>query len=266
MKYIQLPEGKMPVIGLGTWDLRGNQCEKAVLQALELGYRHIDTAEFYDNESYIGQALRKSGIAREEIFLTSKVWYTHLRYPEVLRALDRSLEKLQTEYLDLYLVHWPSQEVPLEETLQAMAEAKDKGKIRHIGVSNFDVELLEKAVKISPCPVVNDQVEYHPLLSQRELLAYCQERGIVLTAYCPLARGRAIKEKLVLDIASRYGKTPAQVVLRWLIQQEMVVAIPKAATLEHQKENLEIFDFKLTEEDMRAISGLARGERVASRL
>lgn len=266
MNYIQLPEGKMPVIGLGTWDLRGAQCEKAVLQALELGYRHIDTAEFYDNESYIGQALRKSGIAREEIFLTSKVWYTHLRYPEVLQALDRSLEKLQTEYLDLYLIHWPNQEVSLEETLQAMAEAKGKGKIRHIGVSNFGVELLEKAVKISPYPVVNDQVEYHPLLSQRELLTYCQDRNIVFTAYCPLARGRAVREQLIKDVAAKYDKTPAQVVLRWLIQQKMVAAIPKAATLEHQKENLEIFDFELTEEDMRAMSGLSRGERVASRL
>ncbi|BER93266.1 aldo/keto reductase [Atrimonas thermophila] len=266
MEYIQLPEGKMPVIGLGTWDLRGVQCEKAVLQALELGYRHIDTAEFYDNEEFIGKALRRSGIAREEIFLTSKVWYTHLRYAEVLKALDRSLEKLQTDYLDLYLIHWPNSEVPLEETLQAMAEAKEQGKIRHIGVSNFEIDLLEKAISISPYPVVNDQVEYHPLLSQKELLTYCQNHRIALTAYCPLARGRAVREPLIRDIAAKYGKTPAQVVLRWLIQQKMVVAIPKAASLEHQKENLEIFDFQLTEEDMQAISGLARGERVASRL
>jgi len=266
MQYIELYEARVPVIGLGTWDLRGEICQRAVLSALNLGYRHIDTAQSYANEEEIGKALQSSPVPREEIFLTTKVWYTHLRYSEVIQALEESLRKLKTDYVDLYLIHWPSEDVPLEETMSAMIKVKEEGKTRYIGVSNFDVPLLEKARQISPYPILTDQVEFHPYYSQRELLNYCQKNKVILTAYSPLARRRLSDDLLLQEIGKKYGKTANQVALRWLIQQEMVVAIPKAASPEHQRENLDIFDFELTPEEMEKISRLDRREKVASRI
>jgi len=265
MQYIDLYGARVPVIGLGTWDLRGETCERAVLSALNLGYRHIDTAQSYANEEEIGRALQNSSVPREDIFLTTKVWYTHLRYSEVIQTLEESLRKLKTDYVDLYLIHWPSEDVPLEETMNAMIEVKEAGKTRYIGVSNFDIPLLEKARQISPYPVLTDQVEFHPYYSQKELLSYCQKNKVILTAYSPLARRRLSGDLLLQEIGKKYGKTANQVALRWLIQQEMVAAIPKAANPEHQKENLDIFDFELTPEEMEKISRLDRREKVASR-
>ena len=266
MRYIDLHGVRVPVIGLGTWDLRGETCERAVLSALNLGYRHIDTAQSYANEEEIGKALQSSSVPREDIFLTTKVWYTHLHYSEVIQVLEESLRKLKTGYVDLYLIHWPSEDVPLEETMSAMVKVKEEGKTRYIGVSNFDVPLLEKARQISPYPILTDQVEFHPYYSQKELLNYCQKNKVILTAYSPLARRRLRGDLLLQEIGKKYGKTANQIALRWLIQQEIVAAIPKAANPEHQKENLDIFDFELTPEEMEKISRLDRREKVASRI
>jgi diketogulonate reductase-like aldo/keto reductase len=266
MEYIELHGAKVPVIGFGTWDIRGEAGKRAVLSALSLGYRHIDTAEFYDNEEQVGSALHESGVPREEIFLTTKVWYTHLRREEVIRSCEMSLRKLKTDYVDLYLIHWPTESVPLEETIEAMERLRDEGKIRFFGVSNFDIPLLEKALQIASSPVLTDQVECHPYLTQRELLRYCQEKRVILTAYSPLARGRLLGDPVLERIGKKYGKSVNQVALRWLIQQEMVVAIPKAQSATHQRENLDIFDFRLTPEEMEEIGRLDRGEKVASRL
>jgi 2,5-diketo-D-gluconate reductase B len=266
MRYIELYGARVPVIGLGTWDLRGQEGYQAVLSALSVGYRHIDTAEFYDNEEEVGKAIRDSQVPREEIFLTTKVWYTHLRFNDLIRSCKESLRKLKTDYVDLYLIHWPSESVPLEESLKAMEKLHREGKVRHIGVSNFDVTLLDEARRISPLPILTDQVEYHPYLSQKPLLEYCQKHQVILTAYSPLARGRLSQDPLLCEIARKYGKTVSQVVLRWLVEQPMVVAIPKAKSAEHQRENLDIFNFSLTPEEHRAIAQLDRGEKVASRL
>lgn len=266
MNHVELHEAKVPVIGLGTWDLRGQEGYQAVLSAISVGYRHIDTAEFYDNEEEVGKALRESRVPREEIFLTTKVWYTHLRSNDLIRSCEESLRKLQTSYVDLYLIHWPNESVPLEESLKAMEKLHRDGKVRYIGVSNFDVALLDEARRISPLPILADQVEYHPYLSQKPLLEYCQKHRVILTAYSPLARGRLFGDPVLRDIANKYGKTVSQVVLRWLIEQDMVVAIPKAKSEKHQRENLNIFNFSLTPEEHKAIAQLDRGERVASRL
>lgn len=266
MKYVELHGAKVPVIGFGTWDIRGQEGKKAILSALSLGYRHIDTAEFYENEEQVGSALQDSGIPRNEVFLTTKVWYTHLRKEEVKRSCEASLKKLRTDYVDLYLIHWPTESVPLKETIQAMEELKMEGKVRFLGVSNFDVPLLEKARQIASSPILTNQVECHPYLAQKELLQYCQKQKIILTAYSPLARGRILGDSVLQSIGRKYGKSANQIALRWLIQQEMVVAIPKAQSVVHQKENLDIFDFYLTPEEMEEISRLDRGEKVASRL
>ncbi|MGC8777629.1 MAG: aldo/keto reductase [Candidatus Caldatribacteriaceae bacterium] len=266
LEYIELYGARVPVIGFGTWDIRGEEGKKAVLSALSLGYRHIDTAEFYDNEEQVGSAIRESGVPREEIFLTTKVWYTHLRRGDVIRSCETSLRKLGTDYVDLYLIHWPTESVPLEETIGAMEQLREAGKIRFLGVSNFDIPLLEKARQIAPSPVLTNQVECHPYLAQKDLVRYCQEKKVILTAYSPLARGRLRGDPVLGRIGKKYGKSPNQVALRWLIQQGMVAAIPKAQSVVHQKENLEIFDFTLTPEEMEEIGRLDRGEKVASRL
>ncbi|MEN3184240.1 MAG: aldo/keto reductase [Atribacterota bacterium] len=266
MQVIELHGARVPVIGLGTWDLRGEEGYRAVLHALSLGYRHIDTAEFYDNEREVGKAIKDSGLPRDAIFLTTKVWYTHLHFSDLIRSCEESLRRLGTDYIDLYLIHWPNEAVPLEESLKAMEKLKEEGKVRYIGVSNFDVDLLDRARKMSRSPILTDQVEYHPYLSQKSLLEYCQKNRVILTAYSPLARGRLLEDPLLKQIAEKYGKTVAQVVLRWLVEQDMVVAIPKAKDPRRQRENLEIFDFSLTEEERAAISRLDRGEKVATRL
>ncbi|MCX6089814.1 MAG: aldo/keto reductase [Candidatus Atribacteria bacterium] len=264
MKIIQLYGAKIPAIGLGTWDLRGSECVQAVMSALEIGYRHLDTAQFYQNEEEVGKALSQSPVRREDIFLTTKVWPTYLHYQDVIATLGESLRKLRTDYVDLFLIHWPSLSVPLEETFEAMKVLLEQGKTRYIGVSNFSAEQLEPAYAMAPAPLLTNQVEYHPLLSQKEILQFCQKHEMFLTAYCPLVRGRSLQNTIIKDIASKYGKSIAQVTLRWFIQQEKVVAIPKALRPEHQKENIEIFDFELNEDEMKAISHLDRGERVVT--
>jgi len=262
MKYIEILEMKMPVIGLGTWNLRGKECFEATISALEIGYRHIDTAEMYENESEIGDAITQSLVPRSEIFLTTKVWSNHLQYQDVIHSLESSLKKLKTDYVDLFLIHWPNPNIPLSDTFKAMSYLKNKGMLKFIGVSNFDKDLLLKAQQISSLPIMNVQVEYHPFLDQNSILSYCQKNNISLTAYCPLARGRELSNPVLEKIANKYNKTVPQVMLRWLIQQKNVVAIPKAKSAEHQRINFEIFDFQLSPEEMNTIFQLNRGQRL----
>jgi diketogulonate reductase-like aldo/keto reductase len=240
----------MPVLGLGTWRLVGMACERMVSKALELGYRHIDTAELYGNEAEIGRAIRS--VERASLFITSKVSSANLRMNDVIQACTGSLERLGTDYLDLYLVHWPNDEVPIEETMDGMQYLVEEGRIRSIGVSNFDEGRLQAAMDAAEVPVCNDQVEYHPYRPRRELPQFCREHGVTLTAYCPLGKGRVLRDPTLARIGRKYEKSAAQVSLRWLLQKGAIV-IPKAGSIEHLQENMDMDGWELTPEDMREI-------------
>lgn len=260
MEYVNVQGIKIPALGFGTWQLTGQKCVKSVKSALKMGYRNIDTAQIYGNEAEIGSVILESGIKREDIFLTTKIWSSNLRYGNVISSVEESLEKLKTDYVDLLLIHWPNPSIPLEGTLKAMCELKEVGKVKNIRVSNFGTDLIKKAQKMSEAPIICDQVEYHPFLYVNDLLNYCQKENIMLTAYSPLARGRIIGNSVLKETGEKYGKSVSQVTLRWLIQQKNVSAIPKASSREHQEENFNIFDFKLTKEDMKRISDLSRDD------
>ncbi len=262
MKYITIRGQKIPAIGLGTWQLKGKEGKIAIKTALDLGYRHIDTAQMYNNESEVGEAIADHEIPRDEIFVTTKLDRMNLRYDTVSSSFKESLERLSMDYVDLLLIHWPSETVPLEETLNAMNELRNAGKVEHIGVSNFSVELMKKAQKYSEAPIFCNQVEYHPFYSQKEIISYCQNNEIVCTAYSPLAKGRAINNKTLTEIGKKYGKTAAQITLRWHIQQENVIPIPKASSRRHLKENIDIFNFTLSEKDMGRIFQLEKGMKL----
>jgi len=250
----------VPALGFGTFQLEGRDCYDGVRHALDLGYRHVDTAQMYGNEEQVGQAIQDSGVAREEIFLTTKIWFENLTSKKVRSSTERSLEKLQVERVDLLLIHWPNDDVPLEETLAAMLELREKGWTRHVGVSNFPPSWLERALKVAP--VFCNQVEHHPFLGQGTLLDMARQHGMLLTAYSPLARGLVPKDPTLQEIGRAHGKSAVQAALRWLIQQPDVAAIPKASTAEHRRANFEIFDFELSDDEMQRIDGLARGQRV----
>lgn len=262
MHLIAAKGAAVPAIGLGTWQLTGEACYTAVRTALDLGYRHIDTADLYGNEAEIGRALRAAGVAREALFLTTKVPPGKLEPQAVLRAAAASLERLGTPYVDLLLVHWPNRAVPLGETLAAFAELRAQGKARHIGVSNFSVALLRAAVETLGADLLCNQVEYHPYLSQRAVLAAVRRSGMMLAAYAPVARGRVLKDATLAAIGRKYGKSPAQVALRWLLDQEGVAAIPKAASRAHLAANIAIFDFTLSTAERTAIDALAGRRRI----
>jgi len=256
MQFVEANGAKIPSIGLGTWELRGRTCARIVEQALKLGYRHIDTAQVYENEREVGDGLRASGLKRDEVFVTTKVWTTHFAPNDLLRSAKESLVRLRTPYVDLLLLHWPNPQVPLAETLGALARARQMGLARHIGVSNFTVALIEEAVAACPAPLVCDQVEYHPYLDQAKVKQACAQNNLALVAYSPVAKGRIKNDRTLLRIGDRYRKSAAQVCLRWLVQQN-VCAIPRTARLERLSENLDIFDFSLSEDDMAEISQLA---------
>ena len=255
---------RIPCIGFGTSQL--GDCADIVAPALGLGYRHIDTAWKYGTEQGVGVGIRRSGVARADIFLTTKVSHEYLRAADFARSVDESLERLQVEYVDLLLVHWPSTDgIPLAETMQALARAKRDGKTRHVGVANFNIALLEDALRLCPEPLVTLQAEYHPYLDQSKVLAYCRTRGLVFMAYCPLARGRMFSDPVLGDIARSHGRTIAQVALRWLVQQEIVAPIPRSANPAHMAESLDVFDFALSDEEMRRIFALKRADgRIAN--
>lgn len=253
MNYRSAGGAEVPVLGFGTYNLYGETCRQAVRDALEMGYRHVDTAEFYDNHRPVGEGIAEASVPREDVFLTTKVWKTHLEADQVHDVVRTAVADLDVDYVDLLLVHWPNEAVPIEETMRAMNELQRDGNVRHVGVSNFSVDQLVEAVDASQTPIVTNQVPYNPRIDQRELLEFAIESGILLTAYSPLGKGDVLDEPLLRTIGDRYGKSPAQVALRWLVQQPSVLAIPKAESRDHRFENRQVFDFELTAEEMRSI-------------
>lgn len=255
MQIVEAGGARIPAIGLGTWELRGRVCARLVDQALQLGYRHIDTAQVYANEREVGEGLRASGIPRDEIFLTTKVWTDHFAPRDLERSVKESLARLRQTCVDLVLLHWPNPRVPLRPTLEALARVREAGLTRHIGLSNFTVALIDEAVAACPAPLVCDQVEYHPFLSQAKVIEACRRHGLALVAYSPIAKGKVKGDETLARIGEAHGKTPAQVCLRWLIQQN-VSAIPRTSRVERLSENLDIFDFELDDSEMQAIFAL----------
>ena len=253
----------MPVIGFGTSTL--GDCSEIVAAALRCGYRHIDTARKYGSERGVGHGIRASGVARKDIFVTTKVSHEYLRADDFARSVDASLKELGLDYVDLLLVHWPNPEIDLGETMTALAKAKRQNLTRHIGVANFPIELLDAAISCCPEPLLTDQVEYHPYLDQSKIHAACRRRGLILTAHCPLGRGRLIGDPVLGAIARRHGKTSAQVALRWALQQGNVVPIPRTSHPGRVAENIDIFDFTLSPDDVQRIDALKRpGSRIAN--
>jgi 2,5-diketo-D-gluconate reductase B len=252
MYFIEANGARIPAIGLGTWELRGRTCARLVEQALKLGYRHIDTAQIYENERDVGDGLRASGVRRDDVFVTTKIWTTHFAPNDLERSTRESLAKMRLSNVDLLLLHWPNPHVPLAETLGALAHVKRLGLSRHIGVSNFTVALIEEATALCPEPLVCDQVEYHPYLDQTRVLDACAHHGMALVAYSPIAKGRIRNDQTLLRIGQAHGKTAAQVCLRWLVQQN-VSAIPRTSKIERLSENMDIFDFELSDAEMRQI-------------
>lgn len=260
MPKIALTENvRIPVLGLGTWQLCGEDCYKAVSTGLELGYRHIDTANIYRNQSEVGSAIKNSGIGRSELFVTSKVWWSKLSKEGVIESIKITLEQLGTDYVDLYLIHWPNREVDIRETLVALDKIRDLGLIRAIGVSNFGQHHLEEALR-SGVSIVNNQVEYHPSFNQESLRKYCENNGIVMTAYSPLAQGEDLQIQKVVEIARKHQVSASQVILKWIIQKGMV-AIPRSVKKEHLQDNLLSFKVKLSEEEVAQMDGLNTDNR-----
>ena len=247
----------MPVIGYGTMELPQRPAE-LVTAAIAAGYRAIDTARKYGTEQFVGEGIRASKIARSELFVTTKVTEENAREADFMRSIETSLKTLGLDYVDLLLVHWPQPKVPFKETLGALAKAKRQGMTRHIGVSNFTLAMLDEAVSLCPEPLITNQVEYHAYLPQDRMLAALKRHGMILTAYCPVARGQLLTDPVVVEIAKAHNKTPAQVSLRWLVQQPGVAAVPRALEERHIVENLDIFGFTLSDDEMRRLSALRK--------
>ncbi len=245
----------MPAVGFGTMEFPARAAE-LVTHAINCGYRLIDTARKYGTEEQVGEGIRASGIAREELWVTTKVTELNAREADFLKSAETSLKALQLDYVDLLLVHWPQPKVPFSETLGALAKAKRSGMARHIGVSNFTIAMVEEAAQVCPEPLITNQIEYHAYLPQDRMLATLKRHGMILTAYCPLARGELLDDPVIGEIAKAHGKTIAQVALRWLIQQPMVAAVPRAITEEQIEDDLDVFDFSLSDDEMKRISAL----------
>lgn len=251
---------EMPQFGLGVYKVeKGLQIENTVKDAINIGYRLIDTAAFYENEEGVGKAIKESGVPREELFITTKVWNTDQGYDQTLNAFDNSLKKMGLDYIDLYLIHWPVKEKYLE-TWRALEKLYKDGKARAIGVSNFQIHHLKDILEnSSEKPAVN-QVELHPLLSQTELRAFCSEHNIKVQAWSPIARGRVLEDSDIKEIAQRHGKSAAQIILRWHLQNGIMV-IPKSVKKDRLRENADIFDFELTEDEMKQMNALNNNHR-----
>lgn len=248
---------QIPAIGYGTSGLGYIRAEH-VAAALNAGYRHIDTARKYGTEPAVGEGMRASGIPRSEIFVCTKVSHENLHAGDFARSVDESLRALGVDYVDLLLVHWPEKNTPLAETMGALAKAKRQGLTRHVGVANFNIAMLDEAIRLCPEPLVTLQAECHPYLDQTKVIAACRARGLLLTAYCPLARGHVHGDAVLADIGRRYGKTCAQVALRWLMQQTIIAAIPRSSNAARIADNINVFDFELDADDMRRIGALKR--------
>ena len=262
MKVIESRGARVPVLGFGTARLDDETCARAVAQALEAGYRHIDTAQGYGNEAAVGRAVAESGLDRAEVFLTTKISRANLAARDFQDSVARSLDALRTDHVDLFLAHWPVAKTALSVVLDALAEIRSAGRARLIGVSNYTVSQLREALETFGADLLTNQVEYHPFLDQRRLLDFTRRQNMTLTAYCPLAKGKAARDATLRRIAAKHGKTAAQVTLRWLIDQDGVIAIPQSIDPERAAENLRVFDFTLDAQDRAAIAGLAGGGRL----
>ncbi|MFC7133031.1 MULTISPECIES: aldo/keto reductase [Salinibaculum] len=256
MEYVPAGDAEIPALGVGTFQLDSDQARETVRTALDLGYRHVDTAEYYDNEEGVGAGIAAAPVDRDDVFLTTKVWRSNLRRDDVRAAAEASLDRLGVDYVDLLLIHWPHPRVPVAETLRAMEELRAEGLTRHIGVSNFTRSQLADAMEVADAPIVTDQVLYHPFKAQRDLRQFCVESDVALTAYSPLATGDVVGNDDLARIGRRYDRTAAQVALRWLVQQDGVVAIPRSSSADHLADNLDVFDFELTDAEMREVHGL----------
>ncbi len=256
MLYLDAKDAHFPAIGLGTWELRGRECSRLVEQAVRLGYRHFDTAQMYGNEREVGEGIRASGIKREEVFVVTKVMPDNLAPALLTRSVKASVGALRLGEIDLLLLHWPNKGIPLAETIEALVAVKREGLVRHIGVSNYNVALIEEADRLSGERLVCNQFEYHPYLDQSKVLAACRAHGMAAVAYSPIAKGSTKRDSVLTRIGNAYGKSGAQVSLRWLVQQG-VGAIPRTSKVERLAENIAIFDFSLTDAEMAEISGLA---------
>jgi 2,5-diketo-D-gluconate reductase B len=256
MQTVDAKGFKLPIVGLGTWQLAGRECTRLVEQAIRLGYRHIDTAQMYGNEAAVGEGVRASG-KRAEVVVTTKVQPERLAPHDLERSVKESLHKLRLDVIDLLLIHWPNPRVPLAETLGTMAKMKQEGYVRALGVSNFTVALLDEASKATTEPLVCNQIECHPFLDQSKVIAACKKHGMMVVAYSPIARGGAQGDAVLEKIGQAHGKSAAQVSLRYLVQQGIVV-IPRTSKVQRLEENLALFDFALTEAEMLEIRALSQ--------
>ena len=257
-----LPNGHIPQIGLGTYQLQGDDAKQSVHAALQSGYEHIDTAEIYDNQPAIGAAITDED--RDDLFITSKTWRNHYTHEQVLTSTDKTLQELDTAYLDLLLIHWPKDGTDYEAILRAFKKLVDAGTVKNIGVSNFTIKHLKQIIPVADrvgIDIAINQVEFHPYLCQDDLLDFCEANNIQLEAYAPIAKGRVADDETLGEIADNHDKTPVQVALRWALQHD-VVAIPRSSSHDHIDENIQVFDFELNEREMQRINNPARGLRL----
>lgn len=264
MHKVSANGAEIPAIGLGTVGLTGAAGQRLVTHALEVGYRHIDTAQMYGNEADIGAVMAANVLPRDQIFLTTKVLPSNYAADDFERSVDESLSKLKVDRVDLLLLHWPGSPVPIEDAILRLNRARAEGKARHIGISNFSTPLVRKAVAVSEAPLVCNQVEYHPYLAQKAVLPETRRNGLALVAYSPIAKGKVVGDAVLAEIGRRHGKSETQVTLRWLVQQDGVIAIPRTTNPERVKANLDVFDFTLSDDEMRRIGALDRGERLVN--
>ena len=259
-KFFTKNNVNIPSIGLGTWDIRGKEGEKIIQLALEVGYRHIDTAQMYENEKEVGNAISDSKIEREEIFITTKIYTLIVKYDGIEDSFENSLINLKTDHVDLLLIHFPAFTTNLNDMLDILFKLKETGKTKNVGISNFNHNLVNECIKLGYKDIFCNQVEYHPYLEQNNLIRVLKESNILPVAYSPLAKGKLLNDKVVIKIAEKYSKQPAQIILRWLNQQDWI-SIPKSANEDRMKENMNIFDFTISEKDMNLLHGLARNYR-----
>ena len=261
MKTIRTQRVEIPRLGFGTFRMPGNESQPVVESAIALGFRHIDTAAMYENEASVGAAIAASGVKREELFVTTKVWHDQLSPDALHRAFDTSRGRLRLDYVDLYMIHWPNRDMDMAATLEALMELRELGLTRAIGVCNFNLPMIRRAVEEIDAPIATHQVEYHPFLSQAPMLAYLRSKAIPLTAYAPLAQGRAANDATLATIGRKHGATAAQIAIAWLLDQEGVIAIPKAGRPESQKADLDALGIALDDEDRAAIAALPKDQR-----